>query len=149
MDLVRKYHQFDKGLKLIYLAVTRGLNLFLLTVPDEDRLSHIQDDSYTIRHHPRPFRPWNASCTSINGTEGDYLSREERWQDMLEKAGFANPNLRRPIGPPQPNQLDQTNIDIKKRTLNPWMFKYNTEDNVDTDQPTKSLTSFTTKVKKF
>ena len=60
---------------------------------------------------------------------------------MLEKAGFANPNLRRPIG--------QTNIDIKKRTLNPWMFKYNTEDSVDTDQPTKSLTSFTTKVKKF
>lgn len=108
----------------------------------------LSDQDYPDNRHSRPFKPWNASCTSINGTQNEYQNRQERWEEMLEEAGLGFQTLRKPIGPPMPYHLNRTKSDLTQKKLNPWIFKYR-DDKPDVDQLNNSLTAYSTKVQRY
>ncbi|CAC5396085.1 FAT4 [Mytilus coruscus] len=114
--------------KLLSTGFVGSSKLFTKFPSESDMLSDKQDNmidqDYPYNRHSRPFKPWNASCTSINGTQNEYLSRQERWEDMLEKAGLGFQTLRKPVGPPMPHHLNHTKSDLTQKKLNPWIFKY-------------------------
>ncbi|XP_063405252.1 cadherin-23-like [Mytilus trossulus] len=119
--------------------------LFIKFPSDSDMLS---DQDYPDNRHSRLFKPWNASCTSINGTQNEYITRQERWEDMLDKAGLGFQTLRKPVGPPMPYHLNRTKSDLTQKKLNPWIFKYR-DDKPDVDQLNNSLTAYSTKVQRY
>ena len=137
----------------ILVSINTILNQLLTglftVVPSSSDISDNED--YPYSPNPPPFKPWTGSCTSINGTQKHYLTRTDRWEQLLENAGFGFHSLRKPVGPPLHfhDNEHQTNSDLTKprKHLNPWLINYNS--NNEHDQPNKSLTAYTTKVQKY